>query len=239
MEFLLVHSPLVGPATWRGVAEALVSLGHRAVVPDLRDAAATGDPREFMGAARSTVSRDTRVIVGHSGAGFFLPSIAAVCQEPVVLVFVDAGIPPCEGNATASADFIDQLRSIAVDGMLPPWSRWWDEGLMEHLVPDDDLRREIEAELPEVPLAFYETPIALPSNWCRARGFVLLSEGYRPDASAAASLGWPIVELLGGHLDVVNHPEAIARAVTSVASFSLSGSEHRPLGDDVSDDTIG
>jgi len=218
VRFVLVHSPLVGPATWRGVAEVLASLGHAVDVPDLRHAAKSGDPRTFISAARSAVSPDTGIVVGHSGAGFFLPSIAASREQLSLLVFVDAGIPPFDGTATASADFLGQLRSIAVNGMLPRWSRWWGEGVFERLVPDRERRSEVEAELLEVPLAFYETAITVPDGWCTAPGgFVLLSEMYRGDAATAMSLGWPTVELLGTHLDIVNHPEALAQALTRLA----------------------
>jgi hypothetical protein len=69
-----------------------------------------------------------------------------------------------------------------------------------------------------VPLEFYETSVTLPDGWCSVRGgFVLLSEGYRPDAATAVSLGWPTVELLGAHLDLVNHPDAVAQALTRLA----------------------
>jgi hypothetical protein len=82
---------------------------------------------------------------------------------------------------------------------------------LESLVPDDRRRREIEKELPLVPLAFFEAPIEVPTNWCKSGGaYVLLSEAYRLDASRAGSLGWPVVERPGAHLDIVNDEEAIA-----------------------------
>ncbi len=88
---------------------------------------------------------------------------------------------------------------------------------MKRLVPDHDARAEIEAELVEVPLAFYEGVIAVPNDWGITRaGFVLLSEGYRSDAATAVSLGWPTVERLGSHLDLVNHPDAIAQSILQV-----------------------
>jgi pimeloyl-ACP methyl ester carboxylesterase len=219
MRVALVHSPLVGPATWRGVAGQLSSLRHDVDVPDLRGAAQTGDPAKFIDAAQSALAPDTQIVAGHSGGGFFLPSIAAALHASVRLVFVDAGIPPCAGTAAPSSDFLDQLRSLAVDGILPRWSTWWGDGAMERLVPDERLRDEVEAELGEVPLRFYETPIELPDEWCSTTGaFVLLSEGYRDDAVTAASMEWPVVELLGMHLDLVNNPGAVARAIASVAS---------------------
>jgi pimeloyl-ACP methyl ester carboxylesterase len=218
MMFVLVHSPLVSPATWRWVAEVLRRLGHEAVVPDLTVAATAGDPHAVIRAARPPTATDTPVIVGHSGAGFLLPWIAASAGSPPRrLVFVDAGVPPCEGDATAGANVLDGLRGLAVDGILPIWSRWWGEGAMETLVADEARRNDVDAELPEVPLAFYETPMTIPAGWCGTPGaFVLLSEAYRQDATTATALGWRVVELPGGHLDIVNHPEAIGRTLVDL-----------------------
>jgi pimeloyl-ACP methyl ester carboxylesterase len=78
MELLLVHSPLVGPTTWSWVATALSAAGHDAIVPDLRSSALTGQPLEFVDQAVSSTPSDWSgpLVVGHSGAGFLLPSIA-------------------------------------------------------------------------------------------------------------------------------------------------------------------
>jgi hypothetical protein len=218
----LVHSPLVGPATWRPVADVLTGLGHDVALPDLRAAAQSGDPHVFISAARAVVSADTDVVAGHSGAGFFLPSIAAVTAGPTLLVFVDAGIPPHEGSVTPGGDFIDQLRTVSVQGVLPRWSTWWGEGAMERLVPDRHLRAEIEAELVEVPLGFYERSIDLPAGWRDASArFLLLSESYRADAETARSLGWPMQELLGTHLDLANDPGEIARSILELCAGSV------------------
>lgn len=218
MEFALVHSPLVGPRTWRWVAEVLSAAGHGVVVPDLRAAALTGRPQEFIAAAASAVplAWSRPVLVGHSGAGFFLPSIGEAV-DAAKLVFVDAGLPSREGPGSVGGDFLDRLRSLAVDGVLPRWSTWWGDTLMRTLVPDDVRRAEFEAEMPEVPLAFYESAVDLPGGWEAGRGaYVLLSEAYCDDAVRARSLGWPLIERLGGHLDLVNDPDAIAQSVTEL-----------------------
>ena len=94
MRFVLLHSPLVGPATWRWVAEALRASGHHVAVPDLRRAA-----------------------VGWCGT------------------------PAC---------------------------------------------------------------------------FLLLSHAYRRDADRASTLGWPVIEHLGTHLDIVNHPKPLARHLVEI-----------------------
>jgi hypothetical protein len=216
---MLVHSPVVGPTTWRWVGEKLAVLGHRADVPDLREASLSGDPQAFIDAARAHLSSDTDVIVGHSGAGFFLPVIALPPASALRMVFVDAGVPPCEGEGTAGGSFVERLRELASNGVLPPWSRWWGEGAMEMLVSDPDRRRSIEGELPEVPIRFFESPVALPDGWCGwPAAFVLLSESYRSDAATAAALGWPVVEHLGTHLDVVNQPTVIAESLVALAA---------------------
>lgn len=50
----------------------------------------------------------------------------------------------------------------------------------EMLVREDAHRVEIEAEMPEIPLALYESPITLPFGWCNIPGaFMLLSEPYQ------------------------------------------------------------
>jgi hypothetical protein len=212
MQFLLVHSPVVGPSTWGWVADALRSRGHTPVVPDLLDAASTGDPETFARAAAEAIDPSEEVIVvGHSGSGSVVPMVAALVPKTRRMVFVDAGVPPCEGTFRAGGEFLGVLRGLATNGVLPAWSQWWGEGVMQALVRDEDRRRALEVELPKVPLAFFEAPIAAPPGWCAHEGaFVLLSDAYRSDASTAASLGWPVVERLGGHLDIANDEGSIA-----------------------------
>jgi hypothetical protein len=222
MQFALFHSPLVGPTTWRWLAGSLVTAGHDVAVPDLRDAAVSGDPGVMIAAAATAIPRlwSTPVLVGHSGFGSILPSVAerlgGISRR---IVFVDAGLPPCEGPVAASAGFLDQLRGLAIDGVLPRWSTWWGEDVMEMLVPADDRRAALEAELPKIPLAFFESPFDVPEGWCQTRGsFLLLSEPYRDDAKRAHSLGWPTVDRLGGHLDIVNDPDGIAHMIVKHAT---------------------
>ena len=222
MQFALLHSPLVGPTTWRWVAAALRAVGHDAEVPDLRDAAMTGTPEALIAEAVAAIPPgwSTPIVVGHSGAGFIVPSVAErLGARSARIVFVDAGLPPCEGQATPSADFLDQLRTLAIEGRLPKWSTWWGEGVMEVLVPAADRRAELEAEMPEIPLAFYESPLEVPVGWCETPGsFLLLSESYRDDADRARALGWPTIEHLGSHLDIVNDAGAISHELIELAS---------------------
>ena len=59
-----------------------------------------------------------------SGAGAVLPNIAVgLAPRPRLILFVDAGIPPCEGVFTTGGDFLPALLELASDGILPKWSK--------------------------------------------------------------------------------------------------------------------
>jgi pimeloyl-ACP methyl ester carboxylesterase len=222
MKFVLVHSPLVGPTTWRWIADALSTAGHETVLPDLRAAAAAGHSSAVIATAAAAIPQEwaAAVIVGHSGAGSIIPSIAAqMGRRTARMVFVDAGLRPCEGRVTPSAEFLEQMRAMAVDGVLPKWSTWWGDGVMEALVPAQRQRIELEAEMVEVPLAYFESAFDVPVGWCdTAASFLLLSESYRADAERARTLGWPTIERMGNHLDIVNDADAIVGTIIELAS---------------------
>jgi pimeloyl-ACP methyl ester carboxylesterase len=220
--FLLLHSPVVGPATWRWVARSLTALRQPTAVPDLRDAASSGRFDIFIQSAAAAAPSDWPrvVVVGHSGAGPILPSVAEVLgARASTVVFVDAGLPPCTGDATVGGEFLTHLRQLADDGRLPRWSTWWGSGTMRTLVPDANRRASIEEELREVPLSLFESRVVVPERWCESSSaaYLLLSAAYREDADRARALGWPVVERLGGHLDTVIHPDPIAEVLVDVS----------------------
>ena len=220
--FVLVHSPLLGPTTWFWVAQELRRRGHHVVVPAPLAAAVVGGWRAWTDAVVDDIgTREAAMIVGHSGAGPLLPVIASkVVSPPSQLVFVDVGLPPVSGDAPLVPDqFLDALRALAHNGVLPKWSEWFGPTAMEELIPEEDHRAAVVAELPEVPLAYFEATVPLPEGWSSATSgaFVLLSEPYRSDAIEAASRGWPVLELPGAHLDTVVRPAEIADALVDLA----------------------
>ena len=215
VKFVLIHGPPVGPATWHWVAEALTSAGHDVVVPDLRHAAVSGHAAAVVQDAVAACPSDTDVVVGHSGAGLVLPSIVNSLSTPVRprLVFVDAVIPECEGEAKLDPAVVDLLRPLAVDGVLPPWSVWWGEprGGVEQVIPDSEMRAHVEAELAELPIELFEDALPVPAGWCEwPCDYLLLSEEMRDEAERARSLGWSVLEDLGNHVDVVNRAAEVA-----------------------------
>lgn len=185
------------------------------MVPDLRRAAVSGHATAVVSEAVAACPSDIDVVVGHSGAGLLLPAIADSLSTAVRprLVFVDAAIPDCEGEARLDPAVVDLLRPLAVDGVLPPWSVWWvgGDGGVEQVIPDSEIRARVEAELPELPLALIEDGLPVPAGWCGWRcGFLLLSGDMRDEAERARSLGWSVLEDLGNHLDVVNRAAEVA-----------------------------
>ena len=199
----------------------MTSAGHDVVVPDLRRAAMSGQPAAVVREVVAACATDTDVVAGHSGAGLFLPTIANSLPSSARprLVFVDAAIPDCEGEARLNPDVVDLLRPLAVEGVLPPWSVWLGEGGVERLIPDSEMRARVEAELPELPMTLFEAALPVPAGWCGwPCDYLLLSEDMRGEAERARSLGWSVLEDLGNHLDVVNRADEVAADLVRIGS---------------------
>ena len=215
--YVLVHSPLVGPSSWRWVADELQRDGHDVLVPAVSPSTLAGG----VGAVVREVAAQTAdlvdaVFVAHSGAGPILASIVAHARAVrPALVFVDAGVPAEDRpSPLMPEDLLEHLRSLADGAMLPPWSEWFGPDVIELLLPDQARRRLVVAELPRVPLAYLTGVVPAVRPWPATRnGYVLLSAAYDRDALVARERGWIVVELPGAHLDLVTRPRAVADAI--------------------------
>ena len=145
---MLVHSPLVGPATWDLVAPLLAERGYEVRIPDLTGALAAGEPycsrqAGLIAGSAMTGSADTAVLIGHSGAGALLAPAARRVRSLAGYVFVDAGLP-IPGHtpmSTMPPDLAEQLKAMAgPDGWLPPWPQWWGTDGLAELIQDPDVR---------------------------------------------------------------------------------------------------
>ena len=219
---VLIHSPLVGPTTWSPLAEELERRGREAVVPSLLGVADAPSPqwRHVPEAVRAATAGagSSSVLVGHSGGGLLLPVIAdALPGEVDALVFVDSFLPPGSGSLPlAPPGFMDRLRALASDGVLPPWSSWFGVGARRELVPDESLRAALEAEMPRLPLSYFEASVPLPDGWDgRPCAYLLFTAGtHGPSAGEAGDRGWPVAEVQGvQHLAMVTHPVAVTDAL--------------------------
>src|SRR6266566_7553551 len=92
---LLVHSPLVGCATWDLVAADLAGRGYQVGVPDLTGTVAAGPPYCSRQAEviASSASGQPAILIGHSRAGSLLAAAGAVIEQVCGYIFVDAGLP--------------------------------------------------------------------------------------------------------------------------------------------------
>ncbi len=90
---------------------------------------------------------------------------------------------------------------------------------MKKLVPEAGRREAVIAELPRLPLSYFQAGVPVPEGWANgACAYVLLSDAYRHEADEATTHGWPVTELLGSHLDLVTEPVRLARALVDRAS---------------------
>jgi pimeloyl-ACP methyl ester carboxylesterase len=221
---LLVHSPVVGPTTWAHTANALQDKDFRCYVPDATGVAAADPPYypKFADVAAEAVhgsGDEPVVLVGHSAAGPLLPAIADVLSGRVTAaVFSDAQLPHpgLSWFDTAPQPLQDQLRGMVSDGMLPPWDHWFPPGAIAELLPDAELRRAVSAEIPTLPVAFFEEPAPLTRNWDTVRcAFLRLSAPYDLAANEAERMGWWVARRDWDHLRMLTDPGGMADLIVA------------------------
>lgn len=218
---VLVHSPFLGPASMRPLADALAAHGHPAVLLDLRPSVVSAPVHQVLvGAFADAMSEEDLagpvVLIGHSGAGPLLPAFADALEDTVTgLVFLDAGLPtPGRSWREEAPDLYARLKAVAREGRLPRWQRWFEPNPLE-LVADEELRAEIADEAPEVPVAFLKEPRP-DVEWTGPAGYVALSTAYEADVAQATGLGWPVRRLGSHHLAPATDPDPVAVAVLEV-----------------------
>lgn len=226
--FLLLHSPLVGPLSWEFTAESLRRGGARAIVPPLTAVIDRGPGyyERFAAAAGHAlgVGQGPVVLVGHSGAGALLPSVARTVGKDVrAAVFVDALLPH-PGQSffdTVDEQLRDRLTALARGDRLPPWNEWFPLETFDALLPDSSLRDRFIAELPEVPLDFFTERApedGLPVSRC---AYVRLSGAYDECAEQARRRGWWVHREEADHLAMLTRPDDTADLLLRAASAVL------------------
>ncbi|WP_016909631.1 alpha/beta hydrolase [Streptomyces xiaopingdaonensis] len=223
---VLVHSPLVGPTTWRPVAERLTAAGHEVRVPSLLHVGSGGPPYwpravDAVQESLAGVPDDAPVaLVAHSNAGLLVPAIRAGVAQPVAhSLFVDATLPATTGPSPAlPPELLEMLRPMAVDGVLPRWTDWWPEEDVAAMLPDPELRRTIVEEQPALPLAYFEQRLPVPLERGDAPcSYLQFSTPYDGEAADARERGWKVGRLPGTHLQqVVDAGETVRWVVRMV-----------------------
>lgn len=221
---ITVHSPLVGPATWRPVAR-LLRERYDVAVPSLLGI--TAGPGPYASRIAEEVARDVPgedreiVLVGHSRAGTHLPAIAeALAGRVIGAAFVDARLPHPGLSAFDATPprYRESLTAMAHGGMLPQWDRWFAPEVLTELIPQTPQREAFLAELHPIALAYYEerAPDAAFTSATQCT-YLQLSEGYREQADRAEALGWPTSRLPAHHLSLLTDPEPVAEFLSEFA----------------------
>jgi len=196
------------------LAAMLERHGWTTTVPDLRSSVSSAARfgRSVLDAAHAV-----DVVIGHSGAGVFLPA-AAAAADVATAVFVDAVVPPAGPLFAPPRQLIELLDALPiVDGMLPPWDRWWPPEVLEDLIPDETLRGRLAAENPQVSRSFYDDTVPLPPQWWRnPAAYLQLSSAYADDRARADGWGWPTAQIAGRHLDVGVRAELVAEHIVDL-----------------------
>jgi hypothetical protein len=215
----LLPSPLTGAAVWDPVAERLAADGWQVVNVPL-PATAPAHAADVLAAFVAAMPEDQdAVLIPHSNAGLYVPAIST--RRPVVgYIFTDAVLPPPHGQAPMiPADLYEVIAAKAdADGLLPPWTQWWDEDI-SRLFPDAQTRARIERNQPRLLLSYFDGSLTVPDGWDVHPGaYLAFGDTYAAERADAASRGWPTRTLTGEHLHTLVNPAQVAAALTKLLS---------------------
>jgi hypothetical protein len=221
VSLLLVPSPLVGPASWAGVADRLTEHGE-----DVRvvHTGAPQRPQQVVDAIVEAASGLTDlVLVPHSNAGLYAPLLSERLAITAT-VYVDAALAgPGPHTDLAPPDLLAMLRGLADhDGVLPPWTRWWDDP--GDLFPDEDSRARLERGQPRLPLSYFEESLPVPPGWTRRpSAYLAFGDTYAEEVAFARERGWPVTVVQGRHLHAMHEPEGVAAEILRLARLAVGG----------------
>ena len=223
--YILIHSPLVGTLTWTLVASEMRQRGMRVILPALLDVLDSRQPfwrqhAESVAQALTGIPTDVSVtLIGHSGAGPLLPVIRRSTPNPVhAYAFVDAGLP--RDNATRldlmkaeDADWAEEFQKYLEGGGRFP--NWTSEDLSE-ILPDENLRNQLAADLRPRGLDFFTEPIPVFEGWPDAPCiYIQFSPPYEKSAIQARKAGWSTYELEAGHFHMLVDPPAVTDLIVN------------------------
>ena len=232
--YALIHSPLVGPFTWKFVSQALIRQELKAIIPALLDDPNSSLPywqQHVESVAQDliqTPQNESIVLVAHSGAGPLLPAIRDQLPNSIcAYLFVDAGIPRdglsrIELMKLEDKDWAGQFYESLLQGESFPT---WTEDDLREIIPDKESRQRLVAEIHPRSLSFFTEPIPVYDGWPDAPCvYIKLSQSYDWDAEEANQAGWPVYEWKAGHFHMLVEPLAVADLIVKSVQKILDDS---------------
>lgn len=231
--WLLVPSPLLGPASWHDVADVLVKSGHHVVVPQTSMTTPSCEDHvspwleEVIKEADHFPNPNPAIVVAHSAACMRTPMLVDCLLRwgrPVeAMILVDGRFPDGRTLALDEPTFAELLNGLMrPNDYLPPWPRWWGSYLSS-LVVDPAARDVVLNEAPSVPRSWFDqgcpVPTLPPEVGC---GYVAFGASYEESRLRAKAEGWYTLQLTGDHLHQVVAPEAVAGTLVAM-TLHLAG----------------
>lgn len=220
--FVLVHSPIVGPDTWEPVAGELRARGHRVVVPVVDDDRTSPFWEQHVASVVQVVAGEADegvvTVVAHSGAGQLLAHVGRALREGgrdvEAYLFVDASLPTegvsrLEQLRSEAPEYADELEGLfRAGGAFPDWS----EELLRELVPDSRRSERLAAGIRRLPFDFWQEEIPTTPGWPDAPCAALLfGDTYETVARQAHDRGWPVHRLdAQNHFLMLVEPDVVA-----------------------------
>ena len=210
---LLLPSPLVGPAAWRP-AEAWLSAQGRDVT--VVETGAPRRPTEVLDAVRDAgAGLGPVTLVPHSNAGLYVPLLREQL-DVAATVFVDAALAGGDAETSmAPPGLMTRLRELAdPDGVLPPWTSWWDPCDVVELFPSEEVRRAVERTQPRLPLSYFTARLPVPDGWAEAASaYLAFGDTYADEVAFALAHRWPVSVLPGRHLQMLQDPAGVGAEI--------------------------
>jgi hypothetical protein len=209
-------SPIASATVWHQVAGMMTQGGWQTIEAPLPARPATPDQVLTGYLAAIPDARDV-IVVPHSNAGLYVPLITGQ-RDVTGYVFVDAVLPQRTGEQDMIPPGLYEMIAgkADADGLLPPWSKWWDEDISS-LFPSPQVQAEFEQDEPRVPLSYFHGQVSLPDGWDSAPGaYLAFGETYAPEFADAQARGWPTRKLAGEHLHMLVDPPGVAAEITAL-----------------------
>jgi hypothetical protein len=193
--------------------------GIKAITPTLTDHPHSEKPfwkQHAESIARSlSLAAETSnlVLVGHSGAGPILPVIRQFLNHPIeAYIFVDAGIPRdglsrLDLMKTEDPEWAEQFEQALLGGQRYPT---WSADDLKDVIPVEDLRETLVAEIKPRAIAFFTEPIPVFEQWPDAPcAYIKFSAAYNRVSERVKEAGWPVQELNAGHFHMLVNPTMV------------------------------